>query len=98
MTAQGPLLGGVRVLDLAGADAAAITRLLADLGADVLKIALPGDDRDRSAAPLVGATSVPFTLNNANKRCTTLDPAEEADRRRFDELVAGRGHPCRRRQ
>ncbi|MDZ7886903.1 MAG: CoA transferase [Mycobacterium sp.] len=89
MTAQGPLLGGVRVLDLAGADAAAITRLLADLGADVLKIALPGDDRDRSAAPLVGTTSVPFALNNANKRCTTLDPADEADRRRFDELVAG---------
>lgn len=89
MTAQGPLLGGVRVLDLAGADAAAITRLLADLGADVLKIALPGEDRDRRAAPLVGTTSVPFTLDNANKRCATLDPADEADRRRFDELVAG---------
>ncbi|KRD19183.1 acyl-CoA transferase [Mycobacterium sp. Root265] len=89
MTAQGPLLGGVRVLDLTGADGAAITRLLADLGADVLKIALPGDDRDRHTAPLVGATSVPFTLDNANKRCATLDPADEADRRRFDELVAG---------
>ncbi|MDF2582271.1 MAG: acyl-CoA transferase [Mycobacterium sp.] len=89
VTAPGPLLGGVRVLDLADADAAAITRLLADLGADVLKISLPGDDRDRRTAPLVGATSVPFTLDNANKRGTTLDPADEKHRHRFGELVAG---------
>ena len=89
VTAQGPLLGGVRVLDLAGADGAAITRLLADLGADVLKIRVPADDRDQHAAPLVGGASVPFTLDNANKRRATLDPDDEADRRRFDELVAG---------
>ncbi len=40
-------------------------------------------------APLVGATSVPFTLDNANKRGTTLDPADEKHRHRFGELVAG---------
>lgn len=89
MTAELPLLGGVRVLDLAGADAAAVTRLLADLGADVLKIEVPGADGDRRTAPLVGDTSVPFTLDNANKRATTLDPADAADRHRFVELVAG---------
>lgn len=88
MTAE-PLLRGVRVLDLAHRDSAAIARLLADLGADVLTVRASGDDADRNAAPLVGATSVPFVLNNANKRLTTLDPADEGDRRRFDELVAG---------
>lgn len=89
MTAEQPLLAGVRVLDLTGAGAAAVTRLLADLGADVLKVALPGADPERHAAPLVGGTSVPFTLDNANKRRATLDPADPADRRRFDDLVAG---------
>lgn len=89
MTAELPLLGGVRVLDLAGADAAAITRLLADLGADVLKIEMPGADDARHATPLVAGTSMPFTLDNANKRATVLNPAEATDRTRFDELVAG---------
>ncbi len=89
MTTSQPLLAGVRILDLTGEDAAGVTRLLADLGADVLKIQLPGEQADRSAAPLVGGTSVPFALNNANKRITTLDPAADADRRRFDELVTG---------
>lgn len=88
MTAE-PLLRGVRVLDLAHRDSAAIARLLADLGADVLTVHASGDDADRKAAPLVGATSVPFVLGNANKRLTTLDPADEGDRRRFDDLVAG---------
>ncbi|MGK2854399.1 MAG: CoA transferase, partial [Microbacteriaceae bacterium] len=93
MTAQEPLLGGVRILDLAGSDAAAVTRLLADLGADVLKVQVSGSEvsgrPDRHAAPLVGGTSVPFALDNANKRCTSLDPADAGDRHRFDELVAG---------
>ncbi|WP_395311418.1 CoA transferase [Mycobacterium sp. AMU20-3851] len=88
MTAAQPLLEGVRVLDLAGEAAAGITRLLADLGADVLKIELPGQRADRNAAPLVGGTSVPFALGNANKRITTLDPGVDADRQRFDELAA----------
>lgn len=89
VTAGQVLLGGVRVLDLAGPAAAAVTRLLADLGADVLKIEVPDGADDRHAPPLVGTVSVPHTLDNANKRCVTLDPADDADRRRFDELVAG---------
>lgn len=89
MSAGQPLLGGVRVLDLGGGDAAPITRLLADLGADVLKLQVSENAADRYAAPVVGGTSVPFTLGNANKRITTLDPADAGDRHRFDELVAG---------
>ncbi|MGU3501517.1 CoA transferase [Mycobacterium sp. C31M] len=89
MTDEQQLLAGVRVLDLAGVDGAAVTRLVADLGADVLKISLPGDDAESRSAPLAGGTSVPYALNNANKRHATLDPAVAADRTRFDELVAG---------
>ncbi|WP_046317719.1 CoA transferase [Mycobacterium sp. UM_Kg1] len=82
------LLDAVRVLDLAGADADAVTRLLADLGADVLKVEPPGGSPARTAAPLLGGVSIPFALHNANKRSLVLDPAEDRDRRRFAELVA----------
>ncbi|WP_185746562.1 CoA transferase [Mycolicibacter terrae] len=82
------LLESVRVLDLAGGDADAVTRLLADLGADVLKVEPPGGSPARTAPPLLGGVSIAFALHNANKRSLTLDPADEADRRRFDELAA----------
>ncbi|BBZ23011.1 putative CoA-transferase [Mycolicibacter hiberniae] len=75
-------------MDLAGGDADAVTRLLADLGADVLKVEPPGGSPARSAAPLLGGVSIPFALHNANKRSLVLDPAEDRDRRRFAELVA----------
>lgn len=82
------LLESVRVLDLAGGDADAVTRLLADLGADVLKVEPAGGSSARTAPPLLGGVSISFALHNANKRSVTLDPADEADRRRFDELAA----------
>lgn len=81
------LLESLRVLDLAGGDADAVTRLLADLGADVLKVEPPGGSPARTAPPLLGGVSISFALCNANKRSVTLDPADEADRRRFDELA-----------
>lgn len=83
-----PLLAGLRVLDLGGGDSDAVTRLLADLGADVLKIESPGGNAGRSALPSVGGISIPFALHNANKRTMALDPAEDADRRRLLDLAA----------
>ncbi|BBX22739.1 putative CoA-transferase [Mycolicibacter terrae] len=82
------LLESVRVLDLAGGDADAVTRLLADLGADVLKVEPPGGSPARTAPPLLGGVSIAFALHNANKRSVTLDPGDQADRRRFDDLAA----------
>lgn len=81
------LLESVRVLDLAGGDADAVTRLLADLGADVLKVEPPAGSPARTVAPFLGGVSISFALHNANKRSVTLDPADERDRRRFDELA-----------
>jgi crotonobetainyl-CoA:carnitine CoA-transferase CaiB-like acyl-CoA transferase len=83
-----PLLA-VRVLDMAAGDGEAVTRLLADLGADVLKIEPPDGSAARGARPRVAGAAIRFALHNANKRSTVLDPREDEDRRRFLDLVAG---------
>ena len=83
------LLASVRVLDVGGLESDGIGRLLADLGADVLKVEPPGGAASRAARPTVSGSSVPFTLNNANKRAAVLDPADADGRVRFIELVAG---------
>ncbi|MEI6699684.1 MAG: CoA transferase [Mycobacterium sp.] len=83
-----PLLARLRVLDLCDGDGDGVTRLLADLGADVLKIEPPTGSRARSALPTLDGVSIPFALRNANKRAAVLDPHSEADRRRLMELAA----------
>ncbi|MBX7455135.1 CoA transferase [Mycolicibacterium sp. 3033] len=84
------LLTSVRVLDLCScaADGAGggIGRILADLGADVLQVEPPGGAAARSALPTINGVGIGFALDNANKRSTTLDPA---DRDRLFELAAG---------
>jgi crotonobetainyl-CoA:carnitine CoA-transferase CaiB-like acyl-CoA transferase len=81
------LLASVRVLDAGGPDSDGVSRLLADLGADVLKVERPGGAAHRTATPSVSGVSVAFALENANKRSIALDPDLEADRRRLVELV-----------
>lgn len=84
-----PLLASLRVLDLCDAHSDAVTRMLADLGADVLKIEPPGGSPARSELPSAGEVGIPFALHNANKRSAVLDPAREDDRRRLIELAGG---------
>ncbi len=81
------LLTSLRVLDLSGDDGDAVTRLLADLGADVLKVEPPGGSPSRIRAPTLCGTSLRFALHNANKRSTVLDPADADDRARLIKLA-----------
>ena len=83
------LLASVRVLDLSDGDADAVTRLLADLGAEVLKIEPPEGSAARHALPTLDGVSIPFALHNANKRSTVLNSTNHLDRRLFFELAAG---------
>ena len=83
------LLAGLRVLDLCGGDADAVTRLLADLGADVIKVEPPGGSAARNQRPTLCGVSIPFALHNANKRSVVLDPASAADQHRLLDLAAG---------
>src|SRR5215831_451932 len=68
------ILRGVRVLDftttIAGPHCA---RLLADLGADVVKIESPDGDLMRTRPPLRGSASSYFGQLNAGKRSLVLD-------------------------
>jgi crotonobetainyl-CoA:carnitine CoA-transferase CaiB-like acyl-CoA transferase len=73
---SGPLpLDGVRVLDLTRLlPGSYATLMLADLGADVIKIEDPkGGDHARQMPPLANGTSVYFTVLNRNKRSLALN-------------------------
>jgi crotonobetainyl-CoA:carnitine CoA-transferase CaiB-like acyl-CoA transferase len=83
------LLASLRVLDLSDDDGDAVTRLLADLGADVLKVEPPGGSPSRTRRPTLGGTGVRFALHNANKRSTVLDPSDPQDCARLIELAGG---------
>ena len=71
-------LGHLRVLDLGGPTTQFATRILGDLGADVIKIEPPGGDPLRNQAPFANGQpgpdrSIPFLSDNHNKRSVVLD-------------------------
>src|SRR5690348_5323928 len=86
--AEGSLLGSLRVLDLSPGGADAVGRILADLGADVLKIEPPGGHAARRTEPSVAGHGIGFALDNANKRSAQLDPDDAGDRQRLRDLAA----------
>ncbi|HEY4404977.1 MAG TPA: CoA transferase [Xanthobacteraceae bacterium] len=85
-------LAGIRVLDLADNAVAYASRLLADLGAEVIRIEPPQGSALRRAAPLAatahGAESCAHAFWNANKKAVTLDLSCADGRRLFGDLVA----------
>ena len=89
-------LDGLRVLELGGEIAAPYcTKLLADLGADVIKVESPGNgDELRAWGPFPGDRPDPeasglFAYLNAGKRSVALDLARSADVGRILELTTG---------
>ncbi len=87
-------LAGVRVLDLADASAALAGRILADLGADVVKVEPAGGGATRSRAPFLDDEPGPersfFHLyHDAGKRSLVLDHETPAGASRFRRLVEG---------
>jgi crotonobetainyl-CoA:carnitine CoA-transferase CaiB-like acyl-CoA transferase len=93
---SGPL-SGIRVVDMTIWMAGAVSgMLLADLGADVIKVEGPHGDPTRAhVAPTAGrtafaraGTSISFSTCNRNKRSIALDLGSAADREVFDQLIA----------
>ncbi|HET7721067.1 MAG TPA: CoA transferase, partial [Acidimicrobiales bacterium] len=86
-------LSPYRVLDLSTERAWMCGKMLADLGADVVKVEPPGGDRGRIGhRPAAGASPGPDTtwlFQNRGKRSVVLDLDDEAGRARFLDLVDG---------
>lgn len=85
-------LDGVRVLELAGAEGAYCGRLLADLGAEVLRLVPPdGDPLDRfgPCPPQAPAAGYVARYVNAGKHRHALDPETRTGRDELLDLVRG---------
>ncbi|MCC7273144.1 MAG: CoA transferase, partial [Alphaproteobacteria bacterium] len=82
-------LQGLRVLDLTShLSGPYCAMLLADHGADVVKIEPPGSgDAARNMPPFVGGESAPFMVWNRNKRSICLDLKDAADKALFLALA-----------
>lgn len=90
MEAHGPQpLAGVRVLDFSHALAGPYcTMLLADLGADVIKVEPPSGDHSRQwGPPFIKGESSYFLSVNRNKRSVVLDLKRPAARNVAEELA-----------
>ncbi|WP_116996686.1 CaiB/BaiF CoA transferase family protein [Desertimonas flava] len=83
------LLDGVRILDLTRLiHAGYVTQLLADLGADVIKVERPGTgDYLRGLPPFKDGISAAYLAINRNKRSLSLDVNTEQGREVFWRLL-----------
>ena len=86
------LLNGLQVLDLADEKASFCSKLLADLGARVIKIERPGGDPSREIGPFLEDFPNPerscfFFHNNTNKLGITLNLEHENGREIFLKLL-----------
>jgi crotonobetainyl-CoA:carnitine CoA-transferase CaiB-like acyl-CoA transferase len=87
------MLTGYRVLDLCGPEGLICGKLLADLGAEVIKVEPPGGDAARTIGPFFGddpdpAGSLSWLAYNTGKRGITLDLERPEGRDLFLELIA----------
>ncbi|MDR9459675.1 MAG: CoA transferase [Dehalococcoidia bacterium] len=85
-------LTGYRVLDMADSRGAYYAKLLADFGADVIKIEGPGGDPGRDIPPFAGdehnsEKSLHFLHRNANKRGVTLNLEATEDKDLLKKLI-----------
>ena len=86
------ILSGVRLIDVSDEKGSFCSKLLADMGATVLKIEKPGGDASRMTGPFRGDSpnserSLSFLNDLANKGRITLNIECPADKERFTQLI-----------
>jgi crotonobetainyl-CoA:carnitine CoA-transferase CaiB-like acyl-CoA transferase len=84
------VLEGIRVVDLAHPYGQYAGKLLADLGADVIKVEPPEGDAGRRVGPFKDGTSASlfFAYYNANKRSLKLDLSTATGKAALEKLLA----------
>ena len=83
-------LAGIKVIELANFIAGPLCgTLLADMGADVIKVEPPKGDMGRAMPPQTNNESVSFVALNRNKRSLVLDLKQPAAREILLKLAAG---------
>ncbi|WP_380054024.1 CaiB/BaiF CoA transferase family protein [Falsihalocynthiibacter sp. SS001] len=84
------LLKGIRVIDFTHVwQGPVATLMLADLGADVIKIERPGrGDWSRAWGPFIDGVSLPFAGLNRNKRSVVFDLKSDDGQASLDALLA----------
>ena len=90
---RGAALEHLAVIDLTDLRGALAGRMLAELGADVVKLEPPGGDPGRLRPPFAGNRvapdrSLPFLYRNAGKRGAAVDLESAPGRERFERLCA----------
>ena len=86
---QQALLEGIRVLDFGRFIAAPYAgQLVADLGAEVVRVERPRPEADRERGPYHEGKSLYFVTLNRNKKSVAFEMFTEAGRRLLDELIA----------
>jgi len=81
-------LAGYRVIDLSVDRGELCGRLLADLGAEVVKVEPPEGSSARTLAPVSQGVSLFFAVRNAGKRSVVLDLTSGRDTERLHQLLA----------
>jgi crotonobetainyl-CoA:carnitine CoA-transferase CaiB-like acyl-CoA transferase len=86
------LLEDIRILDLADEKASFCTKVLADMGASVIKVERPGGDLSRKIGPFLGNCPHPdrslfFLYHNTNKLGITLNLEHPEGKKIFHRLV-----------
>ena len=89
--APGPLVGTV-VVEIGGSLSAPFgAQILADLGAEVIKVEpLAGDDARKWGAPILDGSSCSFHVTNRGKYSVVADFQTAADRQRVTDLIVER--------
>jgi crotonobetainyl-CoA:carnitine CoA-transferase CaiB-like acyl-CoA transferase len=82
-------LKGILIVETAERPAGEYTaKLLADFGAEVIKVERPGGAPTRAMGPFSNGTSALFAYLNTNKKSVVLDLDNADDRAAFDRLLA----------
>jgi crotonobetainyl-CoA:carnitine CoA-transferase CaiB-like acyl-CoA transferase len=87
-SAGGLPLNGIRVVDAVDGPLQSVGRILADLGAEVIRVERPGGSPARAEGQVYGGVSLTFAARNANKSVFSADPETSAGRERLESLIA----------